>query len=179
MQHFMTRYLTIIAVLFQTLLFAQVKLSGNVSDEIAALPGVKIEISNSIFTNSDFDGNYQLNIPDKEKVNILFEYSVPWITIEIKNLKVKKLKESIIKVILPTFSIIDAKEYEILSEVEKQKFQLGSPMCYGQIKNYVSNEFNGQFVKVFVGNREMKIANFKFDSEKKRIVIEGSELETK
>ncbi|WP_293871237.1 hypothetical protein [Flavobacterium sp.] len=55
------------------------------------LPDVKIEISNSIYTNSDFDGNYQFKIPEKEKINILFEYSVPWVTIEIKNLKVKKL----------------------------------------------------------------------------------------
>lgn len=178
MQHFTTRYLTIFFFLLHTLVFAQIKFSGNVSDEIGAIPGVSIEISNSLSTQTDFDGNYHFHLPDNKNINLLIKPYEPFVTVEFKGINSKKLDSSILRLIIPTYNSISIEDYLALSELEKQKFSFREVNCYnGPIgQYYLCKEFKHKPITIFVNDHEIKIDNYIFDSKESKIVINWNPL---
>jgi hypothetical protein len=177
MQHFMTRYLTTIVILFQSFLFAQIKVSGIVSDQIGPLPGINVKTSDSISSLTDFDGKYELSISESKKIDILFDSYSDLVTIEITHIDIKKLNGLALNVIIPSRDRISAKDYEKLTENEKQKYNPLRIVTFGSSRDtYASKEFKQKFVIIYLGNRKIKITDFKYDTEKERVVIDGNEL---
>ncbi|TWO34014.1 hypothetical protein E1J38_004345 [Seonamhaeicola sediminis] len=154
------------------ILNGQTILKGNVWDGELGYPGVSISLENTeILTFSDFDGNFQLDIPKSvEKGNVIFKYVD--LAIKIENFKFKTAIIDLGKVIIPLLKHIDPSEYIKLPK-EKQK-NIQPVTCWGQILGYIKKDELEKDNLIL--NCGRKIKNYSFNSKTGTIAIDYSEI---
>ncbi|RED48975.1 hypothetical protein [Seonamhaeicola aphaedonensis] len=154
------------------LLNGQTILKGNVWDGEFNYSGVSISLENTEILNfSDFDGNFQLDIPKRiEKGNVIFQYVD--LAIKIENFKFKTSIIDLGKVIIPLLKHIDPSEYIKLPK-EKQK-NIQPVTCWGQILGYIKKDVLEEDSLILNCNK--KIENYSFNSKTGTIVLDYSEI---
>ena len=69
----MKRILSMIAVLFSTIIFAQTTVTGTVSDEDNnPIPGANVVVDAMTGTVADFDGNFSISVEQLPPLQLLF-----------------------------------------------------------------------------------------------------------
>ena len=67
----MKRILSMIAVLFSTIIFAQTTVTGSVTDENnTPIPGHHVVAGDTTATNADFDGHFSLSVDQTPQFSI-------------------------------------------------------------------------------------------------------------
>lgn len=146
--------------------FSQV--SGTILMDSLSLPGATIKFKKSnLGVFSDFDGNFSLPTQSRiEKDNLVISYVD--LSIEIKNFELINRKMHIGNFEIPYFKDISIKEFEQLSELEKENCQ--PTYCWGQLLGYYyTNKLDSEYLILNCGE---KITEFKFNPTTKTITVD-------
>ena len=170
-----TFYISILIIVFSGIANAQI--SGQLFQYESEFPAGKISIDQeSDFVESDFDGNFEIEIPKNlEKFDLIINLNqgnphayFKTLKIIIKNVKIKNTsKIDLGKINLPSFKSIEIDEYEQLNESEKKH-------CY-PIRHYANllgywytNKLENEYI---ILNCENNITEFEYNPETKIVSV--------
>ena len=133
-----------------------------------SLPGAEIKFKQSErVVSADFDGNFSLPI-ESENGNNNLVISYAGLSIEIKNIELNNGKLNIGEFEIPYFKDISMNEFELLSELEKERCL---PIYHWtQLLGYFNTQKLGK--EYLTLNRKEKITEFEFNPTIKTITVD-------
>ena len=163
---------------------ANAQISGQLFQYDYEYPRAKVLIEGqSEFYRTDFDGNFELSIPEnKETINLIIDLNrgslydnFIELKVIIKNLNIKGLtKIDLGKIHLPNYKKISIKEFEKLSKTERKQCQ--PDLHYANLLGYeYSNQISEDFILLTCKNKK-RLTEFEFDKEKKHVIVEWKTL---
>lgn len=169
-----TFYISILILVFSGIANAQI--SGQLFQYESEFPAGKISIDKeSDYVESDFDGNFEIEIPEKvEKFELIINLNqgnphayFKSLKIIIENIK-NTSKIDLGKIILPSFKSIEIDEYEQLSESEKENCY---PIyCWTQLLGYTfTNKLENDYLTL---NCKNKITEFEYNPVTKTVSVD-------
>ena len=171
----MKNYLLITFSLYCMVFNLNAQITGQFFDEAVEIPGVTVKIPDkNIFTQSDFDGNFSLEIMNSKVSDLEFIYGDLIIKIENINLDIKD-KITLGKIILPSLKFVSIKEYSLLNE--KQKESCNEIRHWAQLLGYEKmNELSEDYLLLTCDGINRAITNFTFNSSSRTIFVDWKEL---
>lgn len=172
--------ISILILVFNGISNAQI--SGQLFQHESEFPAGKISIDKeSDYVESDFDGNFEIEIPKNVKkfdLTINLNQGNPHVyfkalKIIIENIKIENVsKIDLGKINLPTFKSIEMVEYEQLNETEKENCY---PIyCWTELVGYTyTNKLENEFLTL---NYQQIITDFEYNIETKTIKVDWKKI---